>query len=469
MRTEFIERYPLSDLKPADYNPRKLEPEKFAKLQESLRKFGVIKPVIVNGANGILTAGHQRTRAMKAIGMTHCPAIRINGINRTDEIRFNLFHNSIETNKTRVLVDVVATGQKPGSFMFIMPEVMHCERNANALVVKSMAELIIKYGEWGSIVIAPDGRVLLNSDYAMASVQTRCGCICYMLPEEQEEEMQEYLGEEYGQYYYDALGVKSYHQLHCQMHRLAGKKKRLITSTLYEELVIPRLKKTERTVDFGAGRCAYANALARQGYDIVPYEPHFQRQGKLDVQEVVRQIRVLERRFRAGGLMDCVVLDSVLNSVVNSHFEHAVLTTCNALLKPEGKIFVGTRSLLFCQRLLTYKVNSGHTRELQFLDKENFGATFRSGVWTMQHFHSPESLVELLGQYFRRVELACDRTNSQLRAVAREPLPLDRDKVLAAISEEFNMEYPGGYHHNCHNELVNILMKLFDNRAKLCK
>ncbi len=57
MRTEFIEEFPLCELKPADYNPRKLEEDKFILLQESLDQFGVIKPVIVNGDNGILTAG----------------------------------------------------------------------------------------------------------------------------------------------------------------------------------------------------------------------------------------------------------------------------------------------------------------------------------------------------------------------------------------------------------------------------
>ena len=106
MKAEFIPNYPLAQLKPADYNPRHLDEEKFVLLQESLRKFGVIKPVIINGENGILTAGHQRTRAMKAIGLTHCPAIRLQGITRTDEIRFNLFHNSIETNKTPVTLNL---------------------------------------------------------------------------------------------------------------------------------------------------------------------------------------------------------------------------------------------------------------------------------------------------------------------------------------------------------------------------
>lgn len=48
-QAEFIPSYPLAELRPADYNPRKLDDDKFQLLQESLRKFGVIKPVIING------------------------------------------------------------------------------------------------------------------------------------------------------------------------------------------------------------------------------------------------------------------------------------------------------------------------------------------------------------------------------------------------------------------------------------
>lgn len=125
MRIEFIERYPIAALTPADYNPRKLAEDKFLKLQESIRRFGVIKPVIVNGDNGILTAGHQRTRAMIALGMTHCPAVRINGITQVDEIRFNLFHNSVETNKSKARV---CGNLSAGQYHIVQPDHLSYEK-----------------------------------------------------------------------------------------------------------------------------------------------------------------------------------------------------------------------------------------------------------------------------------------------------------------------------------------------------
>ena len=72
----FIPHYPIKDLKPADYNPRQITPEAFENLKDSIKKFGVVKPIILNGT-GVLTAGHQRIRAMREVGMETTPAIML--------------------------------------------------------------------------------------------------------------------------------------------------------------------------------------------------------------------------------------------------------------------------------------------------------------------------------------------------------------------------------------------------------
>src|SRR2546428_4915570 len=89
----FEPSYPLDQLVPANYNPRRIEDEAFLDLRESLRLLGLIKPVIVTTEN-LLVAGHQRTKAMKALGWTHCPAFVLPPVNQTDEIRFNQLHNA---------------------------------------------------------------------------------------------------------------------------------------------------------------------------------------------------------------------------------------------------------------------------------------------------------------------------------------------------------------------------------------
>ena len=92
----FVEAYPLDQARPAEYNPRVITPETFELLRGSLRNLGIIKPIITT-TGGLLVAGHQRTRAMKAEGYTHAPAHVLNGhIGQSDEIRFNQLHNAAD-------------------------------------------------------------------------------------------------------------------------------------------------------------------------------------------------------------------------------------------------------------------------------------------------------------------------------------------------------------------------------------
>lgn len=53
------ERRLLTDLKPAKYNPRRLTPKQKADLNESIEKYSLVDPLVIN-ANGTIIGGHQR-------------------------------------------------------------------------------------------------------------------------------------------------------------------------------------------------------------------------------------------------------------------------------------------------------------------------------------------------------------------------------------------------------------------------
>ncbi|MEU2870153.1 hypothetical protein ABZ769_13255 [Streptomyces olivoreticuli] len=81
------------------------------------------------------------------------------------------------------------------------------------------------------------------------------------------------------------------------------------------------VQRGQRIVDFGAGEAAYIRRLHAQGFDAHWYEPHVRTEGtagSLDVAASVTQIRDLQRGVGQRGLYDVVVLDSVLDSVLNS-------------------------------------------------------------------------------------------------------------------------------------------------------
>lgn len=71
----------INDLIFAEYNPRKLTTEEHQQLKDSLQRFGIVDPVIVNNnkeRENILVGGHQRVRIWKELGNETIPAVEIN-------------------------------------------------------------------------------------------------------------------------------------------------------------------------------------------------------------------------------------------------------------------------------------------------------------------------------------------------------------------------------------------------------
>lgn len=90
------ERRLLSDLHPAEYNPRKAlrpsDPE-FRSIERSLREFGYVDPIIIN-ADGTIIGGHQRHTVLQALGETEADVIVLD-LSKRDEKALNIALNKI--------------------------------------------------------------------------------------------------------------------------------------------------------------------------------------------------------------------------------------------------------------------------------------------------------------------------------------------------------------------------------------
>ena len=67
---------PIERLQPAAYNPRKiLKPtdKAYRKLEQSLREFGLVEPLVWNERTGHVVGGHARLAILKAMGMAGVP------------------------------------------------------------------------------------------------------------------------------------------------------------------------------------------------------------------------------------------------------------------------------------------------------------------------------------------------------------------------------------------------------------
>jgi ParB-like chromosome segregation protein Spo0J len=61
-----IESKLIKDLKPATYNPRQISTKDYNSLKESIKKFGLVDPIIVNKDNTVI-GGHQRLKICKEL------------------------------------------------------------------------------------------------------------------------------------------------------------------------------------------------------------------------------------------------------------------------------------------------------------------------------------------------------------------------------------------------------------------
>lgn len=75
-----IKHVSIRDLKPAAYNPRRHAPEAIGRLKESIKRFGLIDPIIANAATGrknVVIGGHMRLKAAKELGHESVPVVYV--------------------------------------------------------------------------------------------------------------------------------------------------------------------------------------------------------------------------------------------------------------------------------------------------------------------------------------------------------------------------------------------------------
>ena len=96
-----IVEVPINELRVAEYNPRKHSKEQMDQLKESIKRFGMIDPVICNSAlerKNIIIGGHFRAEAAKELGMTTVPVVyvQISDIEKEKELNIRLNKNTGE-------------------------------------------------------------------------------------------------------------------------------------------------------------------------------------------------------------------------------------------------------------------------------------------------------------------------------------------------------------------------------------
>jgi ParB family chromosome partitioning protein len=274
--------FDIRTLRGADYNPRMIDDAVFADLRVSVRTLGCVKPIIARGDT--IVAGHQRTRAMLAEGITTAPVFLLGSAASTyDEVRFNQLHNGTDLDygdeRMRITVPVA-----PG-WRRVRPSMIEQRTGgsmAGAKVRNEVMRLITRHGNWGGCVANTRGDIFHAAQYAMSARTLGTMCLVHVVPDEHEAFARRALGAQYGVFSYDHLPKQTFIQTLAQLNRLSGEEKDNRSPT-YEDMVIPWLVRHPgaRVLDFGCGKGDYVSRLSRAGHNIIGVE-FFRRARKQD-------------------------------------------------------------------------------------------------------------------------------------------------------------------------------------------
>lgn len=432
----------VNNIRPASYNPRKIDAAKESKLRDSLRFVGFGKPIILNH-DGTIIAGHQRTRAAKAVGLTQVPAFVMRNVSDEDEVRFNQIHNSADIDASaRVFVE---TSSFEG-FKVIGPEgVRYGELPLGANARAMIQVLFLRHGQFSGAIATKDGEVLSGHQYAVSMKTLNKPLLVFYVSASKRDEAVSYLSDSYGEFSYDHLAKNTYVQSFAQKFRLRSETHS--RSTLYDKFVIPQVTRKEKIFDFGCGQADYLKKLATLGYDIGGLEFYYRTGNSINLTAIDKMVEHLLEVVQLRRY-DVVVCDSVLNSVDSMNAESDVVNVCNVLLKKGGHLFISGRRWEFIESLKRNKrqKNIRH-RGIEFLDENGFSALYRAGQWFYQKFHTRDMAHALIrAKGFQILKHEESLGNSSWQIVARKVDEVPVDEMLKSIEREFSLPLPNGRH-----------------------
>ena len=93
-----IIRLKIEDLKPYEKNAKQHPQEQIEQIKKSIEQFGMNDPIAVWGEKNIIVEGHGRLEALKQLGVTEVPCIRLDHLTDEERKAYTLAHNKLTMN-----------------------------------------------------------------------------------------------------------------------------------------------------------------------------------------------------------------------------------------------------------------------------------------------------------------------------------------------------------------------------------
>lgn len=93
MTKENIKYVRIDEIRPYEKNPR-INDDSIPKVAESIKNFGFLQPIVVDG-EGVILAGHTRYAAAKKLGLVEVPVLYAKGLTDEQAKAYRLADNKV--------------------------------------------------------------------------------------------------------------------------------------------------------------------------------------------------------------------------------------------------------------------------------------------------------------------------------------------------------------------------------------
>lgn len=445
-----MEYIKISDITPAQYNPRQITDESFTELQGSLRALGFLLPIIVNKDNMTIVAGHQRTKACKAVGIEEVPVYYVSNVTLQAEIMFNQVHNGIENEPETLgtlLDESLGLGfhENVDAKSFNIPD----QQSTN---VKDTCILLRDYGD-ALCAIVCGKTVVFGNNYIRACQVLNRPCHINVIDESKRMMFDYYFKQQYGFFSYEHIERYDYVQGLAQMTNKQFKNSHIYRVAL--PFIMAENNKDLHIFDFGCGKAFSINHMKTVlGFRHSVGLEFFNHNRKgISVEKGQSMIDEVIAHVRKYGKFDYVICDSVLNSVNSQEAENCVIACLMLFCKPGGSIFFCGRSAESVWNLKAQKRNSTNEAfTAQFLDKDGLTSFMREGQWYFQKYHTREAILGIIEKFGFEV-LTSKNDNTMWQLGVKKTRELSDEEYMHAIDFEFNMRLPNNERYGRHNDV----------------
>lgn len=486
--------WPIDQLQGADYNPRKMVPERLEQVRVSLAKLGFVLPIYIT-PEGLILSGHQRTTAAKMHGYTRVPVVVVNlpaerqkGLN----VVFNKGTNDLDTYETNAKDVFSEYLEKSGELLTNLPDiapdtVFPCMQTELMTIgdlmvmcggglsenLRQAGTQLVGVGVHMPIVVS-EGKIIngLGRTYGFSNCNYDLVPVVN-LPKEKADyaylalnflamdfDIQANFKEELRFNAFRRRAVQNQivglsrtylYFVYGRVVSNTAKKADLLEGIQNKDLeLLPTYSEEARKAvarkygrvifDMGAGLLHDARLMQEAGFDLTPFEPYYCPPGKdQPCSDASRELASkyldrMEELAETGTGPNSIISSFVLNSIPHHRDRMAYLIIVAAMARYDTGLYLGTQNVKSLASLDAHlRLNS---------DEPNVTLGNDTRFFKAQKFYYKEELERMLKTFFTKVTIK--EVGSNVFAECHHPKRPNPKLLGEAIELEFNLPYKDG-------------------------